>query len=108
MDSMATARVNFFIVRWGQFNSGSAHMRSFDLSRIVVPHLDPTLRVKVIVMPGAHYPKLRRIWARSRPWGGLYFKTKSALKMDAEASAELMARSFGLCFDGDHALDEIM
>ena len=106
---MATARVNlYFVVRWGQFNSGSAHMRSIDLSRIVAPHLGPTLRAKVIVMPGAHYPKLQRIWARSRPRGGLYFMTKSALKMDAEASAELKARSLGLCFDYvDHDLGTV-
>lgn len=106
---MATARVNlYFVVRWGQFNSGSAHMRSIDLSRIVAPHLGPTLRAKVIVMPGAHHPKLQRIWARSRPRGGLYFMTKSALNMDAEASAELKARSLGLCFDYvDHDLGTV-
>jgi hypothetical protein len=74
-------------------------MRATDLSRIVAPHLGDRLRARVVAMPGRDHPVLQRLWARSRPRGGIYFLTKTSCLIDPEAAACLKERSLGLCFD---------
>ncbi|MCX7286500.1 MAG: hypothetical protein NTW20_02785 [Rhodobacterales bacterium] len=83
-------------------------MRSVDLARIVAPHLGGRLVPSVITMPGRKLPILQRLWARTRPRGGIYFMTKTACQVDSEAAALLKARSIGLCYDYvDHDLGRI-
>jgi hypothetical protein len=95
----------YFVVNHGQRNLGSAKMRGPDLARIVAPHLGDRLMPRVIAMPGRKHPVLQRLWARSRPRGGIYFLTKTSCQMDPEAAAILKARSLGLCLDYvDHNL----
>ncbi len=50
-------------------------------------------------MPGPRYPSLQRLWARSRPKGGIYFFTKSAQSIDPEAADILRRRSLGIALD---------
>jgi hypothetical protein len=89
----------YFVVRYGQSGSGSTQMRSVDLLRIIAPHLPDRLAPSIVTMPGPRFPVAQRLWARTRSRGGLYFLTKSALAIDAEAADILRARSFGLAFD---------
>jgi hypothetical protein len=106
---MAGAQVPlYFVVRLGHANLGSAKMRGGDLAQIVAPHLGSRLLPRVITMPGQRSPALQRLWARTRPRGGIYFLTKSSCQIDPEAAALLRARSLGLCFDYvDHDLGRI-
>lgn len=95
----------YFVVKLGDQNVGSAKMRGVDLARIVAPYLGERLQPILISMPGRKSPILQRLWARSRPRGGIYFLTKSCCPMDAEAAALLRARSEGVCIDYvDHNL----
>jgi hypothetical protein len=106
---MAGAHVPlYFVVRLGHANLGSAKMRGRDLARIVAPHLGDRLRPQMVAMPGRKTPILQRLWARTRPRGGIYFLTKSSFPLDPEAAALLRARSLGLCFDYvDHDLGHV-
>ena len=98
----------FFVVNHGQRNLGSAKMRGADLARIVAPHLGDRFRVHVVAMPGRKHPVLQRMWARTRPKGGIYFLTKTSCQIDPEAAFSLKHRSHGLCFDYvDHNLSLI-
>ena len=100
----------YFVANWGTRNLGSAKMRGVDLAAIVAPHLAAPpfknrLRASVITMPGRKSPVLQRLWARTRPKGGIYFLTKPSCQIDPEAAEVLRARSLGLCFDYvDHDL----
>jgi hypothetical protein len=97
---MAAAQVALnFVVRMGDRTLGSAKMRGPDLARIVAPHLDRRFRPGVVSMPRSS-PLLQRLWARTRPRGGIYFMTTSSWgRIDPEAALILKSRSCKLCFD---------
>jgi hypothetical protein len=89
----------YFVVRYSQQRSGSSLMRSHDLIRSIAPFLPARLVPSILKIPGPRFPRLQRIWARTRPAGGLYFLTKSALSLDLEAADILRRRSHGLAVD---------
>jgi hypothetical protein len=97
---MAAAKVSLnFVVRIGDRTLGSAKMRGPDLARIVSPHLDGRFQPNVTLMPRSS-AVLQRLWARTRPRGGIYFMTTSSWgRIDPEAVQILKSRACRLCFD---------
>ena len=105
---MGTVQVPFYFVVAGRENLGSTKMRALDLERIVAPFLGDRLIPSVVTMPSRKHPILQRMWARSRPQGGIYFLTKFSCHIDPKAAALLKERSHGLCFDYvDHDLTRV-